>query len=57
LPPVTTVCRTPATRTCWTEEGESRCVRGEVFRIVIEGADVRAALADCRASAEPTHSQ
>ena len=48
LPAVTTVCRAPATTRCWTEPGESSCKGAEVFRIVIVGADVEAALADCR---------
>jgi hypothetical protein len=48
LPAVTTVCRAPATRRCWTEPGEGHCADGEVFRIVIAGADVETALASCR---------
>ena len=51
LPRVTTVCHVPAERRCWTEPGESRCLTGEVFRIVIDEpdrADVATALAECR---------
>jgi hypothetical protein len=51
LPRVTTVCRAAAERRCWTEPGESRCPRGEVFRIVIDEpgrSDVATALAECR---------
>jgi hypothetical protein len=50
LPAVTTVCRVPATPRCWTEPGEGRCAGGDVFRIVIAGADVEAALVSCRQS-------
>jgi hypothetical protein len=48
LPAVTTVCREPGTLRCWTEPGEGRCAGNDVFRIVISGADVETALADCR---------
>jgi hypothetical protein len=57
LPPVTTVCRTPGTQRCWREDGESRCPNGEVFRIVIAGADVDTALADCRRPPDAPRSQ
>jgi len=48
LPAVTTVCRARAPQRCWTEPGEGRCAGGEVFRIVIAGADVETALVSCR---------
>jgi hypothetical protein len=48
LPAVTTVCRAPAAKRCWTEPGEARCDGGEPFRIVIAGADVETTLAHCR---------
>ena len=57
LPPVTTVCRAPATQRCWTEPGEGRCADGEVFRIVIAGADVATAIADCRRPPDAPRSQ
>jgi len=60
LPSVTTVCRAPADRRCWSEPGESRCASGEVFRIVIDEpgrSDVATALADCRKPPEAPRSQ
>ena len=48
LPAVTTVCRSPAEKRCWTEPGEGRCDGGQPFRIVIAGADVETTLANCR---------
>jgi hypothetical protein len=57
LPAVTSVCRTPGTQRCWSEPGESRCADGELFRIVIAGADVGTALADCRRPPDAPRSQ
>jgi hypothetical protein len=57
LPPVTTICRAHGTTKCWTEQGESACKEGEVFRIVIAGADVETALAFCRRPPDEPRSQ
>jgi len=54
LPSVATVCRDRGAGRCWSEPGESRCGGGDVFRIVIAGADVEVALAECRRTPEPT---